>query len=126
MKVVATLGDMDGTWRRPTAARPYSEIYVSNRIGPHRRAFTVGHELLEANLPLSVPARHKEQWCNRGAAALMMPRREFLESGTACGWRIDVLREWWLFCSEEALERRMEELRVRLHLLSANTSASSC
>jgi len=39
-----------------------------------------------------------------------MPARAFLESGTACGWDLAVMREWWPHCSWNALVRRIADL----------------
>lgn len=105
--------DVDATWRKPTSSRPWAEIYVSNLVGGCRRAFSVGHELLEAHLPLDVANLDesvKEAWCNRGAAALLMPAQAFGESGEACGWDLDTLEVWWPCCSHEAIERRIQDL----------------
>lgn len=76
---------------------------------PHQE-FGAGHELMEKNVPLGLAPDLKEAWCDRGAAALMMPARSFLESGTACDWELDVLQAWWPVCSPFALLRRITDL----------------
>lgn len=87
-------------------------IVVARRHLP-RQEFTIAHELMEANVPQRVPAEIKEQWCDRGAAALMMPRIAFLESGTASGWDLEVMRQWWPHCSWNALVKRITDLVPR-------------
>lgn len=79
-------------------------------MSPTRREFTTAHELMEANLPLGIPPEVKEAWCDRGAAALMMPEAAFLESGNSCGWDLEALRTWWPHCSWNALVRRIADL----------------
>lgn len=87
-----------------------STISVAVAISATRREFTIAHELMHALAPLGIPAEHLESWCDRGAAALMMPARAFLESGTACAWDLETLREWWPHCSWNALVRRIADL----------------
>ena len=86
-----------------------STIIVARRHAP-RQEFTIAHELMEANVPLHLPSEIKEQWCDRGAAALMMPARKFLRSGFACDWDLEVLRAWWPSCSWNALVKRVADL----------------
>ena len=106
VRYTRTLGRYIDGWYDDGTCR----IVVAAGMSATRREFTVAHELMEANLPLGIPADVKESWCDRGAAALMMPAREFLESGTACGWDLAVLREWWPHCSWNALVRRVTDL----------------
>lgn len=76
---------------------------------PHME-FGQAHEALEKNVPPWMPPDLKELYCDRGAAALMMPARSFLESGTACDWELQVLLGWWPHCSPYAILRRITDL----------------
>jgi hypothetical protein len=109
----------DALLRRANDHRPWPEIHVSTLVHPTRRAFSVGHELMEAHLPAEngpapIPHELKERWCDRGAAAMMMPAAAFRQSGQACGWDLAVLREWWPFCSWNALVARTADLEPGL------------
>jgi predicted transcriptional regulator len=90
--------------------RESSTIVVARRDTPSRQAFSVAHELMHAVAPANVPSEHLEAYCDRGAAALMLPAHEFLESGTACAWDLDTLRAWWPHASCSAIMRRAVEL----------------
>lgn len=90
--------------------RDESTLIVAASRYPPLQAFSTAHELIEAHLPTSVDPEHKEAYCDRGAAALMMPARSFLESGTACDWELSVLEAWWPHCSPVAILRRITDL----------------
>ena len=108
--------NVDGTWRKPSEAQPYNEIYLARRITLQRRSFTAAHELLHALAPADLVGGDLEAWCNRGAAAVLMPREPFLHSGVACGWNLRVLTGWWPYCAPLALLRRMTDLLPRLRV----------
>jgi hypothetical protein len=84
-------------------------IVAPNPYQPHVE-FVIAHETLELRKPRNVPAEFKEDYCDRGAAALMMPARTFLDSGAACDWELEVLSAWWPHCSPLALLRRITDL----------------
>lgn len=77
---------------------------------PTRASFTIAHELAEHYTPARIDPMWHEEFCDRTAAALMMPAKAFIDSGVACGWNFGVLRVWWPSCSWNALVRRVADL----------------
>jgi hypothetical protein len=80
-----------------------------------RAELSIGHELMHAYGPklhrAGVSHEECEAACDRGAAALLMPRAEFMASGEACDWNVEQLRQRWFHASRTALVRRIAELR---------------
>jgi len=95
-----------------------STIIVSAALCPERRSFSVAHEAGEISKPLGLPEEINEAWCDRFAAALMMPARPFVDSALSCGLRLPVLSRFWRHCSKPAILTRISDL-------FPNTRASS-
>lgn len=82
--------------------------------GP-RDEFTIGHELMELYIPrewLSLPEATKERLCDRGAAALILPRAEFLASVERHGRNVHALHREWPRASGQVIKARLLELGV--------------
>lgn len=77
--------------------------------GP-RRELSVGHELMELALATRLPHDQHELFCQRGAAALLMPGREFSADGRSCNWDLAHLRRRWVHASWEAIASRAADL----------------
>ena len=93
--------------------RPH-EIYLIPSAYEPRNQFTIAHEIMELMLPLglveSIPAALKEELCDRGAAALMLPPGRFAETMHKTGVHLPALRRLWRFASYKALAARMVDL----------------
>ena len=78
-----------------------------------RDEFTIAHELMELHLPRSIldlDPRVKEKFCNRGAAALLLPQQQFLFSLHGSGWELPELRRRWPWASWGAIATRLVDL----------------
>jgi hypothetical protein len=87
-------------------------LYKPSGYGP-RDEFTIAHELMELHLPrtiLDLDARVKEKFCNRGAAALLLPQQQFLFSLHGTGWDLPELRRRWPWASWGAIATRLVDL----------------
>lgn len=77
----------------------------------HRRvALTIAHELIEHYVPSRLEEQWHEPFCQRGAAALLMPREAFAASAIACDLRLPALKAYWPGCSLEAILTRVADL----------------
>jgi Zn-dependent peptidase ImmA (M78 family) len=77
-----------------------------------RDEFTLAHEMMELYLPrewLELPEHTKELLCDRGAAALLLPRKAFLESLERHGWNVEDQRRLWPHVSATVIEARINE-----------------
>jgi len=84
-------------------------IYVAPYSHQPRAEWVIGHELAELEIPEHLGDDH-EHVCQAIAARLMMPTREFFDSGSSCDWDLAVLRQWWPHCSWQAMARRVAEV----------------
>ena len=74
-----------------------------------RREFSVAHELAESELQEKSPKIH-EAFCDRIAAAILLPRPEFLSSLVTHALDMRELRQLWPWASWSAMARRITEL----------------
>lgn len=70
----------------------------------------MAHELAEHYTPRRVEPEWHEAFCDRIAAALMMPRKQFIMSARCCNLRLPPLRGLWPNCSREAIISRISNL----------------
>ena len=94
------------------SARGCRWIFVAPSGYRPRDEFTIAHELMELHIPRSVlelPRATKERFCDRGAAALLLPRGAFLRSLTQHGWEIEQQRQRWPLVSGRVIEARIYE-----------------
>lgn len=75
-----------------------------------RREFTIGHELLELHLPALCVGQVREAACQRGAAALLLPAREFIDDWLRYRGQLPELRQHRPYASWEALASRSADL----------------
>jgi len=77
-----------------------------------RRELTIAHELIELSIPDDVRKDDClcERICQRGAAALLLPQREFISSMFDCGWELPAARRRWKHASWEAIGSRLSDL----------------
>lgn len=85
-------------------------LYLSPQPYEPRNQFTLFHELAEARRPPWIPAEWKEKWCDRAAAALLLPRTAFTTSLVACRWDLAALRRRWRHASYEAIASRIVDV----------------
>jgi Zn-dependent peptidase ImmA (M78 family) len=86
-------------------------LYEESGYRP-RDEFTVAHELMELHLPrpvLELPRAVKERFCDRGAAALLLPRGAFLRSLKEFGWNVEDQRQRWPYVSARVIAARIDE-----------------
>lgn len=99
---------------RGTSIRGEPLIVVRPECYRPREEFAVGHELLELHLPrclLDVLEQEaKERVCNRGAAALLLPRQPFMSSLAAARWDLAELRRRLPWASWAAIATRIVDL----------------
>ena len=75
-----------------------------------RVQWSVAHELAETYTADRIEPELHEAYCDRVAAALLMPRERFIRSAKACGLRLPQLRQVWPSCSREAIVSRIANL----------------
>lgn len=78
-----------------------------------RDQFTIAHELMELHCPrpiLDLEPATKERFCNRGAAALLMPQQQFQFSLRGLGWDLPRLRQRFALASWGAIAQRLVDL----------------
>lgn len=76
-----------------------------------RLELTTAHELCEMYLRRgAVPKQWHEAACQRGAAALLMPRGAFVASANSCNLHVPTLAKFWPHCSREAILTRIADL----------------
>jgi hypothetical protein len=96
------------------AASPEERLIVFTPSGyPPRDEFTVAHELMELHMPTPVaqlqPAE-RERFCDRGAAALLLPRQQFLFTSRVARGELPELRRRWPWASWGAIASRFVDL----------------
>lgn len=74
---------------------------------------SVAHELAEFYQPTRLDPEWHEAFCDRVAAALLMPREAFIESARACGLSLHALCRAWPHASREAILTRVADLFPR-------------
>lgn len=97
------------------ACRPRTRtIFVARSSYQPRNEFSQAHEIAELYLPRvlreTLPGHMKETFCNRVAAALLLPRQQFLFSLHGVGWDLAELRKRWPWASWGALSSRIADL----------------
>lgn len=91
-------------------------VYSPSGYAP-RDEFTIAHELMELHVPAPVAqlgAAVREQFCDRGAAALILPRQQFLFSLHGVGFELPALRRRWPLASWGAIAARLVDLVPRV------------
>lgn len=86
-------------------------LYGPSGYAP-RDEFTVAHEIMELHIPravLDLPKEIKERFCDQGAAALLLPRLDFLRSIARHGNNVRALREEWPRVSGQCIKARLVE-----------------
>jgi IrrE N-terminal-like domain len=96
------------------AVRSAHAVLLSPSGYAPRDEFTLAHELMELYLPSqwrrALPEKLKERACDRGAAALLLPRQQFLFSLHGTGWDLPALRRRWPTASWGAIAARLVDL----------------
>ena len=98
---------------RGFALREPSIIYVQQSGYFPRDEFTRAHEVMELFAPPDIRAassESKERFCDKGAAALLLPRRQFLFSLHATGWDLPKLKRRWPWSSWATIASRLHDL----------------
>lgn len=75
-----------------------------------RVQLTIAHEMIEHYLPSKLDLRWHEAACQRGAAALLMPREQFIASAVSAQLRLPDLCRAWPHASREAVLSRVADL----------------
>lgn len=95
------------------AARRIRTVVISPSGYPARDEFTLAHELMEMHIPDSwreLPRALKEEMCDRGAAALLLPAEAFCASVDRFGIDLPVLRRQWRNASWTTIARRLVDV----------------
>lgn len=96
------------------ACRPKTRtIFVARSSYQPRNEFSQAHEIAELHIPRAVrelPAALKERYCNRVAAALLLPREQFLACIRSSDWNLPGLRRRWPLASWGAIASRLADL----------------
>jgi hypothetical protein len=74
-----------------------------------RKESTVAHEIAHRNMPADIPAEFEEAYCNRVAAALMIPRAPFISAGDRYDWEVEDLAQCFSPVSYEMVAMRIVE-----------------
>lgn len=75
--------------------------------------FSIAHELVESTIREKMPAWH-EDYCDRAAAAILLPKVEFLVSMATNLLEVPAVRRAWPWASWEAIIWRTAELEPRV------------
>jgi len=70
---------------------------------------SIAHELIELHVGRLSECDH-EAFCQRGGAALLLPRQQFMASALEAGFQVPALRRKWRFASWEVIARRISDL----------------
>lgn len=87
-----------------------NKILVSPSGYRPRDELTVAHELAELALEDKVHGPNHERFCQRVAAAIILPRSVFVSSVIDCAWDLSALRRRWRYASWETIALRMADL----------------
>lgn len=86
-------------------------IVVAKCWHPPREECSIAHELVEAVVQRTLPDAEHEAFCERAAAALMLPASEYLQTLFARGLDLARMRRReWPWASWEVLARRASDL----------------
>jgi hypothetical protein len=90
---------------------PNRKRIVLSENHPEKRDFSIAHELAESSLKTKLPPDFHEAYCDRVAAAILLPRSEFMRSFFLCSGEIPRMR-WtdWPWASWETLAMRVSDL----------------
>ena len=98
------------------AIRERRAILLSPTGYAARDEFTLAHELMELHIPQSwideMPRATKEELCDRGAAALLLPKASFRASIDDLGLDLPRLRRRWRNASWATIARRLVDVGV--------------
>jgi len=103
--------------RLPAGARGFAlrqdrTVIIHPSGYPPREQFSLAHELIEINIPSGWLMRDEvlDKFCDRGAAALLLPSAEFLCSLHGTGWDLAELRRRWPWASWALIASRLQDL----------------